>query len=172
MVRHLASLAEERIVISFAPYTPYYAVLKRIGELFPGPSKVFIDRHEAFDTVNQSDSFCKHTDACVLYDRSWPSLSFDSISIIFLSTHFLSLLSRPHVLTCMQRRLLSVLCRLQGSRLSSVKWQLLSSTFPGCSRLSGPDHTACNFCSFEDTETDECLRVKLFFNHIIVQNGM
>lgn len=26
-------------MISFAPYTPYYALLKRIGELFPGPSK-------------------------------------------------------------------------------------------------------------------------------------
>lgn len=39
MIRHLASLAEERLVLSFAPYTPYYAVLKRIGELFPGPSK-------------------------------------------------------------------------------------------------------------------------------------
>ena len=40
MVTHLASLAENRLIISFAPYTPYYAVLKRIGELFPGPSKV------------------------------------------------------------------------------------------------------------------------------------
>ena len=40
MVTHLASLAEHRLIISFAPYTPYYAVLKRIGELFPGPSKV------------------------------------------------------------------------------------------------------------------------------------
>jgi len=39
MVTHLASLAEKRLIISFAPYTPYYAVLKRIGELFPGPSK-------------------------------------------------------------------------------------------------------------------------------------
>lgn len=39
MVTHLASLADERLIVSFAPYTPYYAVLKRIGELFPGPSK-------------------------------------------------------------------------------------------------------------------------------------
>ncbi|GFH10692.1 uncharacterized protein HaLaN_06051 [Haematococcus lacustris] len=39
MVRHLASLADTRLIVSFAPYTPYYAVLKRIGELFPGPSK-------------------------------------------------------------------------------------------------------------------------------------
>lgn len=39
MVQHLASLAENRLIISFAPYTLYYAILKRIGELFPGPSK-------------------------------------------------------------------------------------------------------------------------------------
>lgn len=39
MVQHLASLAENRLILSFAPYTLYYAVLKRIGELFPGPSK-------------------------------------------------------------------------------------------------------------------------------------
>lgn len=40
MVTHLANLAEKRLIVSFAPKTPYYSVLKRIGELFPGPSKV------------------------------------------------------------------------------------------------------------------------------------
>ncbi len=40
MVSHLASLADTRLIISFAPKTPYYSILKRIGELFPGPSKV------------------------------------------------------------------------------------------------------------------------------------
>ena len=39
MVEHLASLAERRLLVSFAPYTPLLALLKRIGELFPGPSK-------------------------------------------------------------------------------------------------------------------------------------
>lgn len=39
MVQHLASLAENRLILSFAPYTLYYSILKRIGELFPGPSK-------------------------------------------------------------------------------------------------------------------------------------
>ena len=39
MVKHLASLAEDRVLVSFAPKTPYYAILKRVGELFPGPSK-------------------------------------------------------------------------------------------------------------------------------------
>jgi magnesium-protoporphyrin O-methyltransferase len=40
MISHLASLADSRLIISFAPKTPYYSILKRIGELFPGPSKV------------------------------------------------------------------------------------------------------------------------------------
>ncbi|KAL4584680.1 hypothetical protein LXL04_009288 [Taraxacum kok-saghyz] len=39
MIAHLASLAENRLILSFAPKTLYYDVLKRIGELFPGPSK-------------------------------------------------------------------------------------------------------------------------------------
>lgn len=39
MVQHLASLAERRLIISFAPKTLAYSILKRIGELFPGPSK-------------------------------------------------------------------------------------------------------------------------------------
>ena len=39
MVQHLASLAQERLILSFAPKTLAYTVLKRIGELFPGPSK-------------------------------------------------------------------------------------------------------------------------------------
>nr|CAD1830095.1 unnamed protein product [Ananas comosus var. bracteatus] len=39
MIGHLASLAEKRLLLSFAPKTLYYDLLKRIGELFPGPSK-------------------------------------------------------------------------------------------------------------------------------------
>ncbi|MFM8276891.1 MAG: magnesium protoporphyrin IX methyltransferase [Cyanobium sp.] len=39
MVRHLASLTERRLLVSFAPYTPLLALLKCIGQLFPGPSK-------------------------------------------------------------------------------------------------------------------------------------
>ncbi len=39
MVRHLCSLSKERLIVSFAPYTPFLALLKRIGQLFPGPSK-------------------------------------------------------------------------------------------------------------------------------------
>jgi len=39
MVKHLCSLTEQRLIVSFAPYTPLLALLKGIGQLFPGPSK-------------------------------------------------------------------------------------------------------------------------------------
>eukprot|EP00933_Yihiella_yeosuensis_P060812 TRINITY_DN6360_c1_g1_i3.p1 TRINITY_DN6360_c1_g1~~TRINITY_DN6360_c1_g1_i3.p1 ORF type:complete len:359 (+),score=97.09 TRINITY_DN6360_c1_g1_i3:126-1202(+) len=39
MVKHLAGMSNERFVVSFAPKTWYYLLLKRIGELFPGKSK-------------------------------------------------------------------------------------------------------------------------------------
>ncbi|MEL6136221.1 MAG: magnesium protoporphyrin IX methyltransferase [Cyanobacteria bacterium J06628_6] len=39
MVNHLSSLAEHRVILSFAPKNPFYMMLKRIGEFFPGPSK-------------------------------------------------------------------------------------------------------------------------------------
>lgn len=40
MISHLAGLSDQRLIISFAPNTLSYSILKRIGELFPGPSKV------------------------------------------------------------------------------------------------------------------------------------
>ena len=39
MISHLASLASERLIISFAPNTPVLSVLKKIGGFFPGASK-------------------------------------------------------------------------------------------------------------------------------------
>jgi precorrin-8X/cobalt-precorrin-8 methylmutase len=39
MVGHLAGMAEHHLLVSFAPYTPLLALLKGIGQLFPGPSK-------------------------------------------------------------------------------------------------------------------------------------
>jgi magnesium-protoporphyrin O-methyltransferase len=39
MISHLCSLSTDRVIISFAPKTWYYVILKKIGELFPGPSK-------------------------------------------------------------------------------------------------------------------------------------
>ena len=39
MVGHLCSLSTDRVIVSFAPKTWYYSLLKKFGELFPGPSK-------------------------------------------------------------------------------------------------------------------------------------
>lgn len=39
MLKHLASLAEHRLILSFAPKTFLLTILKRIGEFFPGSSK-------------------------------------------------------------------------------------------------------------------------------------
>lgn len=39
MISHLASLSSKKLIISFAPKTMAYLILKRVGELFPGPSK-------------------------------------------------------------------------------------------------------------------------------------
>ncbi len=39
MIQHLSSLAESRIILSFAPWTVGYMMLKRVGDFFPGPSK-------------------------------------------------------------------------------------------------------------------------------------
>jgi magnesium-protoporphyrin O-methyltransferase len=39
MVRHLCGLTQESLIVSFAPYTLLLSILKKIGQLFPGPSK-------------------------------------------------------------------------------------------------------------------------------------
>jgi magnesium-protoporphyrin O-methyltransferase len=39
MIAHLSSLAESRLILSFAPKTLALSLLKKIGEFFPGPSK-------------------------------------------------------------------------------------------------------------------------------------
>ncbi len=39
MIAHLASLAQSRLIFSFAPKTILLTMLKKIGEFFPGPSK-------------------------------------------------------------------------------------------------------------------------------------
>lgn len=39
MLTHLTSLAQNRLIFSFAPWEIQYVILKKIGELFPGPSK-------------------------------------------------------------------------------------------------------------------------------------
>lgn len=39
IVNHLGTLANDRIILSFAPKNFFYSLLKKVGELFPGPSK-------------------------------------------------------------------------------------------------------------------------------------
>jgi len=39
MINHLCSLSTDRVFFSFAPKTWYYVALKKVGEMFPGPSK-------------------------------------------------------------------------------------------------------------------------------------
>lgn len=39
MIKHLGSLAESRVILSFAPKTCFYSFLKKVGSFFPGPSK-------------------------------------------------------------------------------------------------------------------------------------
>jgi magnesium-protoporphyrin O-methyltransferase len=39
MISHLCSLAQSRIILSFAPKTCFLTLLKKIGSFFPGPSK-------------------------------------------------------------------------------------------------------------------------------------
>ena len=39
MIKHLSSLATDRVILSFAPKTYFYATLKKVGDFFPGPSK-------------------------------------------------------------------------------------------------------------------------------------
>ena len=62
MIAHLASSAEKRLIISFAPKTLALAVLKRIGELFPGSAKV---RHIYISGV------CLHFGVCVTMCSVW-----------------------------------------------------------------------------------------------------
>jgi magnesium-protoporphyrin O-methyltransferase len=53
MIKHLASLAENRLILSFAPKTCLLTILKRIGEFFPGPSKTTrAYQHREKDIVN------------------------------------------------------------------------------------------------------------------------
>lgn len=39
MIQHLGSLAKSRLILSFAPKTLAYSLLKKVGDFFPGPSK-------------------------------------------------------------------------------------------------------------------------------------
>ena len=67
MIKHLARLAQDRLIIRFAPMKLEYSILKRIGELFPGPSKVMLQT-----TVSKLSyrwliiSWCLSCGSCIL----------------------------------------------------------------------------------------------------------
>jgi magnesium-protoporphyrin O-methyltransferase len=53
MIQHLSSLASDRVIFSFAPWTLGYSLLKKIGSFFPGPSKATrAYLHHEFDIVD------------------------------------------------------------------------------------------------------------------------
>merc|ERR1719258_6262 len=57
MVKHVASLSSDRVMVSFAPKTPQYVLLKKIGELFPGPSKTtraYLHPEQSVRTTSES----------------------------------------------------------------------------------------------------------------------
>lgn len=60
MIAHLASLAESRLILSFAPKTLCYSLLKKIGEFFPGPSKAtraYLHREADIIKILESNGF-------------------------------------------------------------------------------------------------------------------
>ncbi len=60
MIKHLAGLADDRLILSFAPKTFFLTILKRIGEFFPGPSKTtraYQHREAEIVTVLESRGF-------------------------------------------------------------------------------------------------------------------
>ncbi|MEL7034336.1 MAG: magnesium protoporphyrin IX methyltransferase [Cyanobacteria bacterium J06592_8] len=60
MIAHLASLAESRLILSFAPKTLALSILKKIGEFFPGPSKTtraYIHREADIVKILETNGF-------------------------------------------------------------------------------------------------------------------
>ena len=60
MIAHLASLAESRLILSFAPYTFSLSILKKIGSFFPGASKAtraYLHREADVVKILESNGF-------------------------------------------------------------------------------------------------------------------
>ncbi|WP_414565383.1 MULTISPECIES: magnesium protoporphyrin IX methyltransferase [unclassified Anabaena] len=60
MISHLCSLAESRMIISFAPKTCALSILKKIGSFFPGPSKTtraYLHREADVVRILESNGF-------------------------------------------------------------------------------------------------------------------
>jgi len=60
MISHLSSVAESRLILSFAPKTLAYSLLKKVGDFFPGPSKAtraYLHREAAVVNHLKSDGW-------------------------------------------------------------------------------------------------------------------
>lgn len=60
MISHLCSLAQSRIILSFAPKTCALTILKKIGSFFPGPSKAtraYLHREADVVRILQNNGF-------------------------------------------------------------------------------------------------------------------
>lgn len=60
MIAHLSSLAESRLILSFAPKTCALSLLKKIGSFFPGPSKAtraYLHREAEIVKILESHGF-------------------------------------------------------------------------------------------------------------------
>ncbi|MDZ7952700.1 MAG: magnesium protoporphyrin IX methyltransferase [Nostoc sp. DedQUE12b] len=60
MISHLCSLAQSRIILSFAPKTCALSILKKIGSFFPGPSKAtraYLHRETDVVKILESNGF-------------------------------------------------------------------------------------------------------------------
>ena len=66
MITHLSLLAESRLILSFAPKTLAYTLLKKIGDFFPGPSKAtraYLHREAAVVKILESHGWTVQRDA-------------------------------------------------------------------------------------------------------------
>ncbi len=60
MISHLSSMAESRLILSFAPKTLVLSLLKKIGSFFPGPSKAtraYLHREADVVKILESNGF-------------------------------------------------------------------------------------------------------------------
>ncbi|MCM0591306.1 MAG: magnesium protoporphyrin IX methyltransferase [Gloeotrichia echinulata IR180] len=60
MISHLCSLAQSRLILSFAPKTCALSILKKIGSFFPGPSKAtraYLHREADVVKILESNGF-------------------------------------------------------------------------------------------------------------------
>lgn len=60
MIGHLADLTDRRLIVSFAPFTLCYSLLKKVGSFFPGPSKAtraYLHREKAIVEILEAKGF-------------------------------------------------------------------------------------------------------------------